>query len=344
VRLYIGVRGNHSLTFLDTSRQENEPPVLKCPLAADGDTGTDACAVKETDPPNPVAPAVLPDEPYALRLDPARDLLYVAHLRGDTLHPNTGGISLFDIAGAAGPTRDAPRFLKASPPFFPADINGNFGVTSLTLNGDQLYATSRFTASALHIVPSLPQLACTLTKDPPADFSLIGSDGINSPLPGVEIRGIEFEPPRTGVSARAFILQRVPPALVGFDLARGENGVFGNFPTDVIEVCQAPTFLQKDRTPEEEKNGADDALLYVTCFEQSQVYIIDPRVPRLVAVMPVGRGPAGLEFAKWTADGPRLAYVVGFGSNNIEVVDLKAGSETQFHVIQRIGFPNVVPR
>jgi len=54
----------------------------------------------------------------------------------------------------------------------------------------------------------------------------------------------------------------------------------------------------------------------------------------------VGRGPSGLVF-----DEPRkVAYVVGFGDNNISVIDLDPAHETQYHVVQRIGFPRVTPR
>jgi hypothetical protein len=61
-------------------------------------------------------------------------------------------------------------------------------------------------------------------------------------------------------------------------------------------------------------------------------------------VIEVGRGPAGLAFAPPGPNGERLAYVVGFSANNVSVVDLTPGSGTQFHVIQRIGFPSSVPR
>jgi hypothetical protein len=37
-------------------------------------------------------------------------------------------------------------------------------------------------------------------------------------------------------------------------------------------------------------------------------------------------------------------FIVGFGANNISVVDIKPGSVTENHVVQRIGFPSPVPR
>ena len=86
--------------------------------------------------------------------------------------------------------------------------------------------------------------------------------------------------------------------------------------------------------------------LFVTCFDAGQIYVFDPYVPRLIAVINAGRGPAGLAFPRSPRpDRPeRLAYVVGFSANDIPVLDLTPGSPTQYHVVQRIGFPSLEPR
>ena len=39
-----------------------------------------------------------------------------------------------------------------------------------------------------------------------------------------------------------------------------------------------------------------------------------------------------------------LAYVLNFSQNDVSVLDLAPGSPTQYHVIQRLGFPSVTPR
>ena len=39
-----------------------------------------------------------------------------------------------------------------------------------------------------------------------------------------------------------------------------------------------------------------------------------------------------------------VAYVLNFTQNNVVVVDLAPGSPTQYHVVQRLGFPTVTPR
>jgi hypothetical protein len=351
-RLFIGIRGNSTLTYVDTSRvADPDPKVGTRPVFSCSDQASanaDVCSVTQTplpaSPANTEAPIHVPDEPYALALDETKDLLYVGNLRGDTMHPQTGGISLFDVRRPE--PRSPPTFIGPSASFFNPDINGNFGITSLTLrtaNG-QVYASSRYGTNVVNILPTLTPM-CDQAEDM---ISLVaGSDVYTTPLFGAEIRGIQFLPDPTGVPAeanddppaasRAFVLQRVPPALVVFD-ASTDPRAFGNFPSDVIETCAGPTFLQA-------YDSGEGTRLYVTCFDQGQIYVFDPYVPKLVSIVNAGRGPAGLAFPRTLrADRPALAYVVGFSANDIPVLDLSPGSPTQYHVVQRIGFPSLEPR
>ena len=80
---------------------------------------------------------------------------------------------------------------------------------------------------------------------------------------------------------------------------------------------------------------------FVSCFEAGEVYVVDPYTPQIISIIEVGRGPAGLAFSNESP--PERAYVVGFGANNVSVIDLQPGP-TQYHVIQRIGFPSPTPR
>ena len=150
-------------------------------------------------------------------------------------------------------------------------------------------------------------------------------DSFGTSLTGSETRGIQFVKSMAGtdVVEHAFVLQRVPPAVVDF---------YQGIPSQVLEVCQSPTFLQK--------NNAGDRL-FVNCFDSGEVYVIDPFVPRVERIFTVGRGPASLVFPE---NDPTVAYVVGFSDNNISVVDIAPGSASQYHVVQRIGFANSVPR
>jgi hypothetical protein len=143
----------------------------------------------------------------------------------------------------------------------------------------------------------------------------------SSPVAGTETRGVEIIDDR-----HTFILQRSPPSLIAF-----LDGV----PTAVLETCSSPTFLDRF-----EFGMGIGPRLFVTCFNDGEVYVYDPAVPRLVRTFPVGRGPAGLV----KDERRQVIYVVGFGDNNISVVDVAPGSPTEYRVIQRIGFPRTTPR
>jgi len=64
-------------------------------------------------------------------------------------------------------------------------------------------------------------------------------------------------------------------------------------------------------------------------------------VPQIRSVIQVGRQPIATVF---DATDPTRAYVIGFGANNVSVVDLDPVSPTRDRVIQRIGFPSATPR
>ena len=380
-RLMIGVRGDTSLTFVDVTRGTADmPPVLDCAaasgdfVACDGDhriIKTDSFLAAPTDDPNP--PQVnLPDEPYALAWDEANGALFIGHLTGNTSRPFTGGFSLFDVMplGEAPLSSDPPRLIAPFPAPFTPNSLGSVGVSALKPRLDQngatlgIYASSRYTpqVAPLGVTPTCPQPGRTTRE-----IAAFPTGSLNSPLLGGEMRGIEFvetvevgpQPTpqgsdcavgtspscdcadqRTGTKVcgvdrvyrgcacgeGAFALQRTPPALIRFD-------EWTNTPTDILETCSSPTFL-------DQYDSGVGPRLFVTCFADGEVDVFDPTVPRLVKTFQVGRGPSGLVFDK----GRQVAYVVGFGDNNISVIDLAPGSATEYSVIQRIGFPRTSPR
>jgi hypothetical protein len=340
-RLFVAVRGNASITWIKVVGQDDSGPVtLDCGGSGFAECTADHRVTVTTGPAGPAADTVtssvevaLPDEPYALGLDEYQRLLYVGHLRGGFL-------------SAVNLLLKTPELIGTYPGIFPGDINGSTGVTSLTvlkanpgIETGRILATSRFVPRAGAFAPVVRgTAACDDTKTPRCDPSVYNpqvflanaGDAFVSPLAGAETRGIQVIP---GVN-RAFVLQRTPPALIGFDTTDPNN----NIATDVLEMCSGPTFLHMHSLTGED---ASDQQLFVTCFESGEIYVVDPYVPRVVAIIEVGRGPAGLAFAKGVPD---LGYVVGFGSNNVSVIDLAVNSSTRYHVIQRIGFPNPTPR
>jgi hypothetical protein len=363
-RLLIGVRGDTSLTYVDVAPvgvQQNygTHPAFHCT----GDTPTTSMAecnqkVVDTSSPlaiesgDPQAPSTtLPDEPYALALDQGRGYLYIGHLVGSTSVQDTGGVSLFDVSGtgfvAAGEFPPAPRFIAPFGSPFPPSSSGLFGVTSLTMhealgaprnrsdpNSQYLYVSSRYVPQVTSMYPLGPSICAGDEND---DVIVPAGNTLNTNLVGSEMRGVEFIDPVPGsdvsYAQRAYALQRVPPDLVGFDIATNESGATNATPTDVLETCSSPTFLYQH-------DSGDGPRLFVNCFDTAEVYVFDPAGPTLLTTFTVGRGPAGMVF-----DTARpLAYVLNFSQNDVSVVDLAPRSPTQYHVVQRIGFPTVTPR
>jgi hypothetical protein len=364
-RLLIGVRGDTSLTYVDVApvgsarnTTSTSHPVFHCT----GDATTTSMAecnqkVVDTSSPlaiesgDPQAPATtLPDEPYALALDKERGYLYIGHLVGSTSVPDTGGVSLFDVSGtgfiAADQFPPPPRFIAPFGSPFPPNSSGLFGVTSLMMheplgappdpNNRYLYVSSRYVPQVTSMAPIGPSICAGDEND---DVIVPAGNTLNSNLAGSEMRGVEFIEPLPGsqpnYAQRAFALQRQPPDLVAFDIATNESGATNATPTDVIETCSGPTFLYQHDT-----GAGEGPRLFVNCFDTGEVYVFDPSGPTLLTTFGVGRGPAGMVF-----DTARpLAYVLDFSQNDVSVVDLALGSPTQYHVVQRIGFPSVTPR
>lgn len=362
-RIFLGVRGDTSLTWVDVLPAAGGPrPSLHC--RQDGNVASLAeCTQKVSSMrPNLLTEAgdtsawdvPLPDEPYALTMDENRDLLYVGHLDGNTLTPDSGGISVFNVSfdsstpSAAGFPPE-PAFITPTSSPFPANNVGNFGITSLRLHpplgsdptGDpEIFATSRYLPMVTSLSPFLSgaQTATQFNCGDNSDVVLLGGpDSLATGLTGSEIRGVAFLDPSPSApdeAQRVFALQRVPPALVGFEVNRTSSGAVTAIPTSVLETCSGPTFLYQNQQP------GDGMRLYVNCFDTGEIYVFDPTIPALITSVQVGRGPAGLVFD------PKLpvAYVLNFSQNDVGVIDLQPGSPTEDHLIQRIGFPSITPR
>jgi DNA-binding beta-propeller fold protein YncE len=330
-RLLAAVRGDTSITVVDATvpagggditlscNDSTTAPFAECDQAHKVTRVThDPVTATAEERANAV---LLPEEPYALAMDATLKLLYVGHLKG-------GAVSL--LALPEPPER--PRLIAPFPSIFPPDALGQRGVTALTVKAEgfqgQIFVSSRY----LPRVGSMEPIG--LTPDAPLsnqNFALVSSGNVFSTgLGGTEVRGIQFVLNGT----RAFVLQRNPPALISFDLVTDEDGT-RHVPTDVIETCNSPTFLHLHYL------AGVTPMLFVTCFDAAQIYVVDPLAVRLASVIEVGRGPAGLAFSPAA---PARAYVVGFGSNNVSVIDLDPASPQLFRVIHRIGFPSPVPR
>jgi hypothetical protein len=335
-RLFVAVRGDPSITFVDVRTPGPGAISLGCfePLGGlPGGAGARLCEAPWRISAEDGSPTGLrlPEEPFALALDAARSLLYVGHLTSGSPTEEEGGISVVDVCtgSAAG-----PKLVSAERRLF--ERAAAQGVSSLTLSpgGVQepvLLATSRVYPEVAELVlPDAPACQPGMGRSGQAVEIDRGSNFVSSAFGDdpTELRGVALSED----GHTAYLLHRDPPAIVVVDRSLDPStGQPSNRPVEVIAVCSGPTDLQVH-----ESDPRRGRRLFVSCFETGQVLVVDPALLTVVAAIDVGRGPSALSFPERE---PTIAYVSGFADNNVSVIDLDPDSPTEYTVVQRIGLP-----
>jgi YVTN family beta-propeller protein len=338
-RLFVAVRAEPSITFADVtvsggavSIRCTGPRQGGAPQAA-GAYCDDNWKLRRRSGDTPGA-LDLPEEPHLLALDNDQGILYVGHL---TVTANAqvqgGGVSTVDVCDPESDVRFAGL---ARTTFLPATLSQAIAALSPgdPANPDtRLYATARYSKAISGLVLRDPsQAACVQDRD----LTLIPAESFSSSafLPnGADIRGIIFE----ADGSKAFVLHRNdadaianPPALAVLDRTRLADGTVSNTPLAVLEVCGGPTSMQMH-------DAGRGARIYVTCYDDGQIYVVDPNAVVVTAIIDAGAGPTSLVFSHLD---PGFAYVASFANSHLSVLDLNPGSPTENHVILRIGLPH----
>jgi YVTN family beta-propeller protein len=246
-----------------------------------------------------------------------------------------GGVSTLDICDPE--SESSVRFAgRAQYTFIPSTLSQAVAALSPADPANpatRLFATARYTTAISGMVLSTPSAACDPSSPTPPerDLTLVPSESFYSSvfLPhGADIRGILFSDDGT----RAFVLHRNdvestanPAALVVLD----RHGSPANTPIDVLQVCSGPTAMQM--------HPAVRGRIYITCYDDGQIYVVDPDALVVTAIIEVGSGPTGLVFSPLD---PGVAYVASFANSHLSVIDLAPGSPTENHVVLRIGLPH----
>jgi DNA-binding beta-propeller fold protein YncE len=169
-------------------------------------------------------------------------------------------------------------------------------------------------------------------------------------VPGEQIKSSVFLP--TGTDIRGFLLSKDgktayvlhrntpessgsanPEALVFLDRRVGRDGQPSNQASDEpLEICSGATRMEFQET-------SRGTLLFITCYEGGQIYVVDPEKHEVSAIIEAGHGPTALTFSETDKT---VAYVADYADNNVSVIDLKPGSPTEYMITQRIGFPHTV--
>lgn len=341
-RLFVSVRGDPSITFVDAAQTpsgpkfscngtlENPRPSGRGALCGDAFKIESAMLSAVGEPPTKT---LLPQEPFSLALDQGRSLLFVGH--------TTGGVSLVDVC--APETMRLPQLLSVNEFVF-AD-RGRHGVTGVVVtdtvgrNSPVYSISSSATVIGENYLSRPSQAGCAGVPN----LHLVSSRGLQVAafLPrDSDMRGLLIQPDES----RAFLLHRTtdnpgsgfPTASAVTRLSILQNAVGERefVATATVEVGAGPMEMRMHDAGRGQK-------LFVPCFESGQVYVVDPETTKLDSIIDIGRGPSSIAFSPTD---PRIAFVAGFADNNVSVIDLDPKSANEYRVVQRIGFPRAATR
>jgi hypothetical protein len=145
----------------------------------------------------------------------------------------------------------------------------------------------------------------------------------------IDTRGVRFSPN----GDRFYVVNRRPPSLQIYDTTLGPSGVPQNNAVGATDICrQASSVAVMDvGTPD-----APEERAYVTCFQDGEVYVVDPRGQSQVEdIITIGRGPYAIAGAK----DQKLLFVSNVLEDTIAVVDVDPASASHNRVVLRIGKP-----
>jgi YVTN family beta-propeller protein len=167
----------------------------------------------------------------------------------------------------------------------------------------------------------------------PSDFFFLDAVGSNTGG-STDTRGMQFSP----AGDRLYVVNRRPPSLQIFDTSLDESGFPRNVASGASDICrQASTVTAFGAGAV----AGDGERAYVTCFQDGQVYVVDPRGQSQVEdIITVGRGPYAVVGAT-LSESPALSvvFVSNFLEDTIAVVDVTPTSANRNRVVLRIGTP-----
>lgn len=192
---------------------------------------------------------------------------------------------------------------------------GTTGI-AVTDEGDFL-ATSRFTSN----------LTRFRVDTHAASHQIVVSDTIevDATSGGDNQRGIALSPS----SDRAFVVSRAPESLLVVALADGLDA--SERFIAVVEIGAQPSLVRVY----EDAGYALGYVVYVMCFADDQIFVVDPSINEVVDVIPTRRGPHDLAFD------PRagVGYLANFLESTVSVIDVDPESSRYHTILTTLGKP-----
>ena len=138
----------------------------------------------------------------------------------------------------------------------------------------------------------------------------------------------------SGDSTLLFVSYRSPASLAVIDVSQDDS----INPTDrllaKVPIGSLPGDLKVARP-----FGGIPELVYISCFNDDRIDVVDPRAGAVVTSIPTGRGPFGLaliDTLDGTGDGMRRLYVTHFNEHTVGVIDLDPASPWYHQMIAEI--------
>ncbi len=305
LRLFVPVRGDPSITYIDYSTSDQA-------MACGGSGSFPLCDEDHRldhlhNNPDELG---LSEEPWGMFVDSGNGYAMVTHL-------TLGTVSMVD----APPDGAPPLLTDAIGGLFAQNSStGVRGATGIAgrLPGsvdDLVYVTSR-AESRVHTLTVYRRDNGEPTMAPGDYFFL------NRIIPSSDSRGIAF----SADGNRAYVVNRNPPTLQVVDTSIDTTGVPKNDMIDAIEICREASVIQV-------ADLGDGERAYISCFQDSQVWVLDLERATVLATIPVGRGA----HSSALAPGRGRLYVTNFLEDTISVIDIQPGSQTENRVIMQIG-------
>lgn len=311
VRLLAPVRGDPSLTYADFEPGAGR---LRCGGGGELPRCDDAHRLSRLrDDPDLAALAL---EPFGVFVDPAGGYGVITHLSARDDAPS---VTILDAPRDGRP----PVLTDQRGNIFAQDrttgVRGAVGVVARPggLGGRPLlYATShsdsRLRTLYVHrTAEGLPQLV-------PGDAVALDP----AVLPADDARGIAFD----GSGDRLFVVNRNPAMLHVLDTSIAPTGRPRNRFLRGVELCRAPAIIAAGDT-------GVGTRVFVSCFEEGQLWIVDPELGAVEGIVDVGRGPSGVAFLAQR----KLLAVANFLEHTLVVLDVTPGGAYEGRVALRIG-------
>lgn len=307
LRLFAAVRGDPSITWIDFSAATgrlscNDNPDDRFPLCS----GEHRMLYLRDN----VELSTLIGEPFGVYVDSGNGFAMVTHL-------SQGAVTLIDAPTDGRP----PVMADALAGLFQFNVDsqtraalGIAGRRPGAVN-DLIYVASR--SEPRVIMLTVYRNSSGVAAIAPAEYFFL--DGID---PSDDSRGIAFNED----GSRLYVINRAPAFLHVYDTEDGPDGFPRNAFAGGVELCtDASNIAVADL-------GRGDRV-YVSCFPNGQIWVVDPRAQIVESIVDVGRGPNAVALAPERG----LLFVGNFLGGTVSVVDVRPGSPNENRVLLRLG-------